>query len=725
MAAIILICVSLFTACGELDMLFPSNGSYQVKILVNSGSLEDCSIISSADQIQPYFTVSVADDPDLIGLLVYIQNDQGRIVGEKIRYTLQHQADGAVQPETEPEKIDPAESDPAQTDPSQSDSSQTDSADADLDEADPIDTDLAEVDPQDSEDAGFDTPEASEAAVIPAPVPEEWTVTKKRTFYNNRQPKAGESDDIELMVKSLADELPYFRLSATLETGAYTIVFEALGKKETLSRTETNIFYVGSAEFDFKDILMYLPEGSISRLIPPGTLVMLEAMLDFDSRFDPYIIWRNGKTIISQGKIIDGAGRVFWKAPEQAGFYSLRLEVFPFQLGRTFSGISRDITLPVSPKATNAGYFFNNDSNYTALSPLAEGTAYREHSRLLTEALSADSEEAQTPELPPLLPLSSFLPELLQWYQFKGDLVDSTNLARSLIPANKRIPQWAPAGLSYGLNMELNNAYSLPSINFFRKEQNQGGGIFLFHITPPAQGGIFSAFFPLRSSLTEGALMSISRVQNAIVLSLSAKGYTIAIPLSLAHSDPQGFIPILAEVYILPDSIEAKLSLGSVQSEAKGLPLPGPLTGEAKITLSQYQLTEKSIAVEIPDANDEGAPDIAESPETPNSPQDYFPVSTIWNEFAVLFSALPLIIPEVIAPADTSEKAELAEPPAAAQAEMPEETPAPDETENDFAELPSGEAHEEMFHPDAETAEMPEAESELPAMHQEPPADPL
>jgi len=87
-AALVLVCLVLFSTCGDLETLFPANETYQVRTLVNGSSLEECSIIRANDKIRPYFAVSVINDPDLIGLLVYIQDLQGDIIGDRVQYTL-------------------------------------------------------------------------------------------------------------------------------------------------------------------------------------------------------------------------------------------------------------------------------------------------------------------------------------------------------------------------------------------------------------------------------------------------------------------------------------------------------------------------------------------------------------------------------------------------------------------------------------------------------------
>ena len=570
-AALVLACLVIFSTCGELETLFPSNETYQVRTLVNGSSLEECSIIRSNDKIRPYFAVSVINDPDLIGLLVYLQDSSGKIIGDKVQYTLLPYADETALTET----------------------------------------DLTEDTEQEKDKKEEPAPEAGDEYQIL----ERWTFTDAKPVEKK--------SDIEIAVKSFAKELPYFPLPRDLEIGPYILVFEAVGKKDTLSRTETNVFYLGSVEFNLKDISMYLPGLSGPQLISPGTMIMLETTLDYDSRLDPYVIWYNGKTVISEGKIKDGAGKLLWKAPEQAGFYSLRLEAFPFHLKRTaYTGISREIALPVSPKAISLGYFFENNQEYTARSPLS---AY---------------------------PAS----ELLQWYQFEGSLHNALSALTNeqpLLPTSEAPPRWAAAGQSYGLSIGADNPCLLSPINFFREGTDHGGGILLFHIRPLSEGIISRAFFPLQSSLTEGVWMDVIREKNIITLRLSAADTFIDLPVYLTFSTAENLIPIAVEFYIRPYRLEAKISLdGYSQSRVGALKLSGALLGEGTIRLGGG--TDKSMKYEaafiaptpsVEEASFEmtakinGAEEI--NPSIPAMVETF--TDTVWDELAILFSAVPLL----------------------------------------------------------------------------------
>jgi hypothetical protein len=645
-AVALLLCLSLFVTCGELDTLFPSNGSYQVRTLVNDRSLEECSIIRSNDKIRPYFAVSVVNDPDLIGLLVYLQDYQGEIVGEKVQYTLQAYAGESALTETEALEVMKEEEEGLEQ-PNNPFSGETAFGEDEIfaEEADENETD----------------------GQMAWELPEYGAVREKWSFTDVKPVETNIDVELEIAVRSLAQELPYFYLPKNLEIGPYILVFEAIGQREVLSRTETNIYYLGNAEFNLKDISMYLSGPSGSQLISPGATVMLEAGLDFDSRLDPYVIWYSGKSIINEGKISDGAGKLLWKAPEQAGFYSLRLEAFPSDIRRYyFTGFFREIALPVSPKAVSLGYFFENSQKHAARSPLSAGTAYPEQVQLIKAMLSSEESRTAKPgEKSPPVPPSP--PELLQWYQFEGSLLNSMSAQanrQTLLPVNESPLRWATVGQSYGLSIGPDDPYVFSPVNFFRKEKDQGGGIFLLHIKPPTEGVILSVLFPLRSSSTDGAWMDMIKEKEFIALRLRAEGAAVEIPLYSAASGTDGLIPIVVEFYIRPYRLEAKISLdGYFQNKVGSIPLSGALSGEGRIILGgslensrlESSILENSLtalAASKPNLTEYQSEEIpfevitetdgAEGINTPAAVEKFIP-NTIWDELAVLFSTVPLL----------------------------------------------------------------------------------
>ena len=607
---LILLLLFIFTSCGELDTLLSSNGTYQVNALVNGSPLEDCSLIRSGDKIRPYFTHSVASDPDLAGLQVFLENARGEAVGGKVKYTIHAGAEN--QDETESK----AEGKEAKTESSAAEE-------------------------QKPGTTTEQTPEGEPGGKTAVAAPEKKALSK---------PAPLEYQDTVIQVKRLDRDIPFFSVPARLEIGKYTLVFQVLGEKDTLSRTETVLFYLGDAEFSLSELQLYLPGvSSGSRLVQPGLTVMLEARIDFDPRLDPYIEWYYGKTPVSKGRAADGAGTILWEAPEQNGFHAVRAEVFPFENHQGIAGISREIAVPVSSKAVKTRYFFGSAPVHTTRIAIQ---AANEALALAAAEDAVPAEDAEAEHYPE--------PELIHWYQFGGNFTDAAApmiTERALIPLSEKPPRWASADSSYGLSSGDEDVYLLPSTVFFPEGADSGGGQFLLHIKPLADGGIFNAQFAVQPPFKENAELSVMRKGGLCILILSAPGVppleaSAAIPLPADGS----YITAAIDFFIRPARFEAALSLGddpANQSGAVSVRLLNPLKGSARIrlggtgypvlaqdTLSQAAVEQTPVPVTAknpvvqPPLENEVKPKTAENPHQ---------LTAIWDECAVLYASMPLL----------------------------------------------------------------------------------
>jgi len=525
----VLSAVILFlSGCGEMNTVLPSTGTYQVKAVVNNVSLDDCSLVSSKDKIRPYFARSVSSDPDVTGLVVFLKNSKGEILGEKVHYCLENSLESGSKPA--------AEATPPKTETS-SPKEQADSAQSgDLEDAEKDDSDTDEPPPN--------SVQSNNETLVP--------------------------------VKQFDKDLPYFPMPEHLPIGQYTLVFQVLGGKQNLYKAERAFYYLADAAFSFRDIQMHLPGITPgSRIIPKGTTIMLEARLDFDSRLDPYIVWYNGKKIISEGKFSDNAGTMLWKTPDQNGFLSLRAEAFPFNVRQGLTGVSREVSLPVSSKATGG----NLVSGDTA--------------------------------------------ELLHWYLFEGDLKDSKPPMLpewALNPKEKKNPRWMPASGSYGLATGPNDIYMLPAVSL---SQIKGGrGQFRTRFKPVGDGVIFNAQFG--PSLDAG--MNLSHENETLILKLNsllmADSVTVGLP------EDGAYVTAVIDFSIMPDRLEAKLDVKANPDFPESIParadkenaaLPVQASGELKVTLGA------AAAVQSPSSTTDGK--AAQEPL----------YTALWNEFALLY----------------------------------------------------------------------------------------
>ncbi|AEF86257.1 putative lipoprotein [Treponema primitia ZAS-2] len=92
----------LFAGCGELDAVFPSQGTYRVNARVdNDHTLDEYSIVHHSSSIRPFFENSVTNDPDIRGLIVFVQNSGGTTVSRKVQYLISNDSKDQQDPAQE------------------------------------------------------------------------------------------------------------------------------------------------------------------------------------------------------------------------------------------------------------------------------------------------------------------------------------------------------------------------------------------------------------------------------------------------------------------------------------------------------------------------------------------------------------------------------------------------------------------------------------------------
>ncbi|MDR0624804.1 MAG: hypothetical protein LBG10_10320 [Treponema sp.] len=567
--------VSLFVTCGELDTVLPMPGTYQINALVNNVSLNECSLITAEDRIYPYFVSSVLDDPDVRGLMVFLQTPGGETVGQKIRYTLK----GAEEPEEQAVRTE----------------------------------DWSQIKGEAETEAETKTPaetgDAGEGPDFP-PISEETGETVQIAEPVNVEPHETET---LVRVTRLDKNLPAFPLPKNLQIGQYTMVFHVLGEREILDRTEKSIYYLDNAVFSLNDIQRYLPDVSnSSHLIPPGITIMLEATVIADERLDPYMVWYNGKKRIGEGRVSDGAGLMLWKAPEQTGFHTIRVEAFPRIPEAGLYGKSREISIPVSSKAAGMGYFSGEAGSIT------------------------------------------------HWYQFRGNLQDSkTPVAteRALIPKGERPSHWTAQNSIYGLSIGAGDIYLLPAFSPIPEGDNPGTGRFMFRFKPVAEGTVFSVQYKTESP-ADSVYMDLVLSNGTLQLNITGPGIAEAIPAAYAPEEAEDFISLFIDFSEDGDRLAVRLDRENpapVPPEPKIITLSSPLNGEGSF---QFGASLNIVGTSGPEAADNSLPAEERQP---------VPVAAILDEFAAGWMETSLL-PEEPEPVMVSAPAPAEEP----EAENPE-----------------------------------------------------
>ncbi|MDR2135549.1 MAG: hypothetical protein LBO76_02935 [Treponema sp.] len=334
----------LFAACNQLDTVLPSVGTYRVNALVNRSSLDECSVIAAGDTVLPYFANSVAGDPDLANLVVYLEDSGGNQAGYRVRYSTEPAASTGL--EAPPKVANPAES-----------------GDAGSGGAGPG---KAESGSAGDGETGLDTTGSGAA--------ESGAKTGSGKAGPGAKTAADQAEAVEdpsfaggllIPVDSFTGQLPPFPLAGDIKIGRYTMVFEIRGKQNLLSRVERQILYTGSQEFTSGGIRYYLPGlyGN-KHLAPQGLSVMLETQVDYGEDLEPYIVWYNGSRRIGEGYVTGGTARLLWKAAQQTGFHTIRAELFPFKPQSAVKGLVKELSLPVSAGAGGDSSIQSDDFLY-------------------------------------------------------------------------------------------------------------------------------------------------------------------------------------------------------------------------------------------------------------------------------------------------------------------------------------------------------------------------
>ena len=535
----------LLTGCGVMDGIMPSGGTYKVNARVNDLPIDEFSIFNSSAKIQPYFDNAVSNDPDVTALMVFLRNSRGDVTGWKVVYTVDDEADQELPPESGFDQSNYREDQDIQE--TEQDSNENANA------SDYIDLNEDDNNSNGNED---ENEEDGENTITEENTSKDLETVIVETQQNEIPYKNG--DQLIIKVKNLDDDLPYFPIPSDLPMGRYILVSQVMRGDQILHKNEKPFYFLANANFSFDGIEVHRSGIAENRqLISKGTVLMLEAKLDFDSRLDPYIVWYNGRKIISEGNFSQGTGNLLWKTPEQTGFSSIRAEIFPVANRQGLAGFVKDISILVSSRTQDMHYI-------------------REDS-----------------------------PNLLHWYLLEGDLNDVKMNASAdnaikkayINPLMENIPpRWMPSNGIFGLAAGFNNAYSLPGVSFQNNADNVNSSEswqILSRFKPLNNGVILSVQFGSSSD----AVMNLSLEENNLILSLSSPSESVSKIYNLskpASSDPEADSFLTAEINfsVLADSLTAKLNVirehnfeSDEKEEAKPISLEAELIDKYRIIL--------------------------------------------------------------------------------------------------------------------------------------------
>jgi hypothetical protein len=545
--------------CEAIENILPSTGTYKINVQVNGILLDECSYIKSSDKVNLSFEEPVSDDPDVTAFMVFLRDPLGGIAGWKVIYTLDQ--------ETE----------------------QKDKVQLDED----VDNDNDEI--SSDEDDVEETPIVNEKTPVP---------------YKN-------GDELIIPVQSLDDELPPFPIPEDLAMGKFTLVSQVMSGKDTLQKTEKEIFYLGKTSFSYEGINVYLPGVTgTSLLIPRGTVVMLEADLDFDGRLDPYIVWYEGKNKISEGNFSKVGGYLFWKAPEPSGFFSIRAEIFPIEKGEELSGYKKEISLLVTTKII--------DMNL----------------------ISANNEQ------------------LTHWYVMEGNLNDSKTASaeRALKPALGTKPKWMGKNGTYGIATGYKNILMLPKFTINNKKTEVWQALFRLKLLN--DGNIFSVKFGSSGDV----ILGFYKEGKNLVLTLTSPVKTVSQIVSLSAASDESSDNIQAaeqEASFLTAGIKFSIQSGLLSAQINIIGNSPPVElAEKPITLEAEIKNEFNIMLGFSDnsftAQLQAPVDESKSSNKQVKTGVSSEYTVLWDEFAMYYMPSIDILDVTFKPAVDEDKSVIA-----------------------------------------------------------------
>ncbi|MDR0568805.1 MAG: hypothetical protein LBG87_06330 [Spirochaetaceae bacterium] len=539
--AIVLFTIVLFAGCsGEnFDFILPTNGIYKVDAYINETPLSVSSIIRQNDTVSPYFTNPLSNDPDVHGLIVFLQSPSGMLIGKKIWYTLGTE----TSPPKDTEKPAEPPAQPADPGTAASPSGGT-------------------VQPNPPAPAAPANPPATgtnppTAATPPAPAanPAEPEASPETPLSARRANVIGDLSQYRIIpVDRLDRNLPAFSMSESIEIGFYLMVFQILGEKDLLYTVEKPVSFLGNAEFVFETIQHYLPGSSINaHLIPSGINLLLEAEIGSDSRLDPYIIWYDGKKRIGEGFLSAGLDKLIWKVPEKNGFHTIKSVVYPIkpQENVPINGAVRELSLPVSVKSKNTGYF---------------------------------EKQADT---------------FIHWYRFQSNLLDAKAPGDSLsgltLP-DQRKPLWMPYNTMYGFAAE--GPCFLPNTSFRFGSAEEAAADFAFHTVPLADGALFAASFKTfaKTDVAPGQPLKVtaSFKSQSLILTVSLGDESYQETVDMTEINLHGFITPRIALRLRRSQISASIAVDEAGTAPKEitLSLKDSITGEGAFQLGEADAAE-------------------------------------------------------------------------------------------------------------------------------------
>ncbi|MDR2102067.1 MAG: hypothetical protein LBP43_05800 [Treponema sp.] len=535
--------------------------------MVNKNTLHDYPVIKKDDKIHPYFVNSVNDDPDILGLTVFVTTPSGTIVSPKIQYTRKAKEnlfENTFSPEVPPETSPPETVEPKETgsnEPNITEAVETENPEEpigsvpetvppDLPEPVQPGTVLPETAPEPVQPETVQTepapPETSPEPVQPEPVQSEAVPPVSSPGPVQPEPASPESPE------------PAAPEEVSVETsgqpsGAENPETEELPAEEPVPEESSG---------DEKP-----PEASVPEEKPPETAVQPEKnreipvseeeivhVLNLDWQLPPFPL----PETLDIGQYV----MIFQVLGTQNALYEIE---FPFYFLGDAEFTLDDIRSYLS--SVSSGAYLISPGEYVILEALVdsderldpylvwysnkrrigEGHLSEGANYLFWEAPEKTGFQSITVEVFPFRPtaqikgmvkelslavskknanrgaFSQTADQYALWYRFEGNLANALSPAESqkLAAQGNRSPQWIPWRGIYGLSVGSDAVYQLPGSPFVLTEKEQGNGRFILRVKLLSDGTIFKAAFKGSRTASDVLDLNLSYREDTLILTVT------------------------------------------------------------------------------------------------------------------------------------------------------------------------------------------------------------
>jgi len=601
--------LAILGGCGALDSVLPSTGNYKINAKINDTSLDNFSILTSKDKIQPFFENPVFEDQDITELVVFLKDSRGLTTGYKVTYSLAYNnKDNNKKDESElqsgqdnlkTEKQDEKKKDKDEViltgtvennkeetkkdskDDNKNDSKEISKADSKDNSKDNNKNDNKEISKVDSKENSKDNNKNDSKEISKADSKETSKDDNKKDDNKNDNKEISKVDSKENSKDDNKNDNKEVSKADNKETSKEETKKD--NKESDKEKKDTLAKDTGSAEkieYIKKDNEIIFMVTSLDKTLPflplPSDLPIGKYTLVFQVMGKNTILYKYEKLLfyIADAEFSFDGIQVHLPGIAENSQFIQNGNVILLDIKLNFdSRLEPYVVWYNGKKIIDEGRYSDGAGTLLWKAPEQNGfvslraevfpsleriglAGYQKGISLLVSSKEVDMHL-----------LSKDTPNLVQWYTFEGNLSDSSIKGpekRVIERTGKNKLEWMPSSGTYGLASGASSVYKLPTVTFTNNEENENWQI-ISRFKPLSEGEIFSVQFE-----PADVTMTLSNKKSNLILTLTSALKTSSEVLRLPN-EKEPFVTASVKFFIQDKRISAKLTLGKSFFEKSAL----------------------------------------------------------------------------------------------------------------------------------------------------------